>query len=420
MSSTRNPSPAWKQPPPGRGKLRLTREGWFWLGASLLLLLTGQLKGINLVALLGCLLLALWVLNWLSASRRLRGLEGQRFLEGPVFANTPAPLEVAIHNAGRWGQPGLILEDRGPEPGAAWTIPLLARRTTGRFHREITFCRRGRNAAGPLLVSTTLPLGLMRRSLVLVPEQEIVVLPELGRLHRGQLRRQLIQPGHTFGRTKLRARRHPTAQADLHGLRDFRSGDSPRWIHWRTTARRGELMVREFEEMATDNLILILDPAVKEIKDQESRMENGGPDISVRLAGQECPAHNPRSGLLETAIAMAATICWEWCRQTGDRLVLAVAGAEPVVLAGTTGRDLALRLLECLAVVEEQAPADGQPLVERLVAAELPPAPVLLLSAGPSALESVLTEGLRRPVVCVDVADPLGQDFFEREGTHAP
>jgi uncharacterized protein (DUF58 family) len=387
MSSTRNQLPARKPSPPGRGKLRLTREGWIWLGASLLLLLTGQLKGINLVALLGCLLLALWVLNWLSASRRLRGLEGQRFLDGPVFANTPSSVEVAIHNVGRGTQVGLILEDKGPEPGAGWTIPLLAGRTTGRFHREITFRHRGRHAAGPLVVSTTLPLGLTRRNLVLVPKEEIVVLPELGRLHRGRLRRHLIQPGHTFGRTKLRARRHPTAQADLHGLRDFRSGDSPRWIHWRTTARRGELMIREFEEMATDNLILILDP---------------------------------RSAVLETSIAMAATICWEWCRQTGDRLVLAVAGPEPVVLAGTTGRDLALRLLECLAVVEEQAPSDGQPLVEHLLAVELPPAPVLLLSAGPSALESVLTEGLRRPVFWVDVADPQGQDFFEKEGTDVP
>ena len=40
----------------------------------------------------------------------------------------------------------------------------------------------------------------------------------------------------------------------------FRPGDSRRHIHWRTTARRGTLMVREFEDWPSDNLILLVDP----------------------------------------------------------------------------------------------------------------------------------------------------------------
>jgi uncharacterized protein (DUF58 family) len=378
----------------------------YWLVASVLLLIPGQYKGINLVTLLGCLLLALWVVNWLSAWKRLRGLAGQLIVDGPVFAGTPFFLEVEIDNTQRRAQPGLLLEARWPEPGMAWSLPLLPGKVARRFHREITFRHRGRMSAGPLVVSTTLPLGLARRNVVLAPEQEILVLPPLGVLHRGRLRRHLTQTGQALGRTKLRARRHPTAQADLHGLRDFRSGDSPRWIHWRTTARTGELMVREFEEMPTDNLILILDPTPLS---ETTPSAIGRPGASLRSSPE-----------LEETIGMAATICWEWCRQTGDRLVLAVAGPEPVVLSGTTGRGLALRLLERLAVLEEQPRSDGQALLERLVAAELPPAPVLLLSAGPSGLGNLLTEGLRRPVVAVNVVDPLSQSFYEREGTHVP
>src|SRR5262249_40475198 len=107
---------------------------------------------------------------------------------------------------------------------------------------------------------TGYPFGLARRRVTLVPGQEVVVLPALGRLHRGRLRRFLAQTSQTIGRDLQSARRHPTAQTEFHGLRAFRSGDSPRWIHWRTTARRGELMVREFEDTPTDNLILVLDP----------------------------------------------------------------------------------------------------------------------------------------------------------------
>ena len=59
-----------------------------------------------------------------------------------------------------------------------------------------------------------------------------------------------------MGQARTVPRRHPAAQTDFHGLRTFQPADSPRWIHWRTSARRGELMVKEFEETPTDNLIL--------------------------------------------------------------------------------------------------------------------------------------------------------------------
>ena len=82
-------------------------------------------------------------------------------------------------------------------------------------------------------------------------------------------------------------------------------------------------MVREFEDEPTDNLLVVLDVCA-----------DPGQDASV----------------IEQAVSLAATICWEWCRQKGDRLALAVGGAEPALIAGVTGEALGLRLLECLAV----------------------------------------------------------------------
>jgi len=60
--------------------------------------------------------------------------------------------------------------------------------------------------------------------------------------------------------SRRRPRVHPTAQAEIHGVRSYRSGDNPRLIHWRTSARRGELMVRELEDVPSDNLLVIVDP----------------------------------------------------------------------------------------------------------------------------------------------------------------
>jgi uncharacterized protein (DUF58 family) len=212
--------------------------------------------------------------------------------------------------------------------------------------------------------------------------EDVLILPRLGRLHRGRLRRLLLSAGPVYVATRRKARRHPTAQAEFHGLRAFRSGDSPRWIHWRTSARCGELMVREFEDVPTDNLILVVDPS----KDEG----------------------------VEAIISFAATVAWDWCRQKGDHFVLAVAGAAPIVLGGTTGSDHALRMLEVLAGLQGEDNPDVMTLVERLAAEPLPPASVLVVSPrDPTPLQAALSHRLHRPALGLGVDQITCGDFYE-------
>src|SRR5206468_4266786 len=150
------------------------------------------------------------------------------------------------------------------------------------------------------------PFGLVRREAGLVPGEEIIVLPQLGRLHRGRLRRLLKQSAPTVGRIRRQLRRHPMAQAEFHGLRAFRSGDSPRLIHWRTSARRGELMVREFEEAPTDNLVLIFDPWLPAGSGRVGECEGASaPSGPPRPQSAHSPSHSPTLSRLEAAISLA-------------------------------------------------------------------------------------------------------------------
>jgi uncharacterized protein (DUF58 family) len=61
---------------------------------------------------------------------------------------------------------------------------------------------------------------------------------------------------------------------DLYGVREYRSGDSLRRIHWKTSARRGELVVREYEPPGLKVLALLLDPepATAAAADQLARL----------------------------------------------------------------------------------------------------------------------------------------------------
>jgi uncharacterized protein (DUF58 family) len=400
--------------------LRIRREGVFWLLGAAVLLLVGLLKGINLITLLGCLMLVLWGLNALLAGRRLRRLSGRRRIAGPVFAGVPAAVSLEVTGLGGRGLPAVRLEDSGPEHGLAWFVPRLPAGQTLRFEEPVTLPARGRYAWGAFAAVSGYPFGLLQRRVTLVPGEERIALPRLGRLHRGRLRRFLGPVGLAAERARREVQRHLSARTEFHGLRAFRSGDSPHWIHWRTSARCGELMVREFADVPVHDLIVVLDPSDVRWSIDDSRLKE---KQAAAIDNRQSTIDN-----LEAAVSLAATVCWEWCRQRGDRCVLAVAGHEPVLVDGRTGPEHALRMLECLALVQAgPAPADADDLAERLARLALPGASVLVVGAAPGALADVLGRHLHRPVARVATSALDGVDFYEgppgpaREGTgHAP
>src|SRR5437868_4224320 len=85
---------------------------------------------------------------------------------------------------------------------------------------------------------------------------------------------------------------------ELFGIREYRPGDSLRRIHWRSSARHGELVVREYEPPGVQTLAIFVDPAPSslEIADQIARI--------------------------------AASEAWD-CIREGGRVVISASGGEP-------------------------------------------------------------------------------------------
>lgn len=373
-------------PQEGRG-WRIGVVGRYWLLLTLVLLAIGAYKGANLLMLLAYLMALVLLANVLAARRSLRGLQSERRLTGPLFAGEPYPVEVQILNTTRKVRRGLLVEDEGPFRTLSWFILRLDGHGRQRLTQNVILSRRGRHAWGPVRVVSGAPFGLVRCCAVLQPGTEVLVLPRRGWLHRGRFRSYLHSRGLLRERIRRRSQAHREAQDELHGLRSFQPGDSPRWIHWRTSARRGELMVREMADLPSENLMVVLDPTP--------------------------PAPGPsQRRIFEGAVSLAATICWEWCRHAGLRLILAVAGSQPVVVDGLTGPTHARRLLEQLALVE-MGPAPGVALLAQLAAAALPPAAVVIVAAGPSALAGPLGPALQRPINSLDASDLAALDFYE-------
>src|SRR5207249_8955043 len=191
-----------------------------------------------------------------------------------------------------------------------------------RLRRDVTLPRRGVYECGPLRATSSYPFGLVQQEVSCGTPDRLVVLPRLGALNVGRLRRWLQHTARPDERNR-RSRRKLAQEVEFHSLRSFRPGDSPRWIHWRTSARRNELMVREFDQGTHYDLVLLVDASVPE----------RGPHF------------------VEEAVSLAATIVWAWTHESGDRVVLGVAGASPAVVAGHGGPKQGEQLLECLAGV---------------------------------------------------------------------
>jgi uncharacterized protein (DUF58 family) len=319
------------------------------------MLAIGILKGINLVIVLGYLLLGLWLVNWILARRSVRGISARRLPRPPLQAGTPIEWTLEIRDSGssfgNW-----ILEERAGEATASWLIVRQGRGAEFRPRVRATFPRRGRHRLEPLTARSSFPFGLVHKSVWLLPPDEVIVLPRPARVDGERLRAWLFRAWAGREAERRKVRRLVDREAEIHGLRDYRTGDSPRRVHWKATARRNRLTVREYEDAAPPRLLLVVDPWQPPRPSAEDRRR------------------------LEDVMSLAAGVCREWRREAGARLVLVLTGPSPRAVDGPPGPATTELQLIALAL-EEGGPASdvALPLAElsRLALA----APALVLSS---------------------------------------
>ena len=90
-----------------------------------------------------------------------------------------------------------------------------------------------------------------------------------------------------------------------------------------------------------------------------------------------------------------------------------------MVLVGVTGPDYVFLMLESLALLAATPPSDPAKFVDSLAGSELPPGPILVVSAYPSGVADELAGRLHRPVARLNVSTGVVADFFERAPLHA-
>ncbi len=344
----------------------LTREGWCYFVMMSVLLIAGLYQQVNLILLVSTLAAGPFLTSWIGSRTLLRRLCVHRRVPGYVFSGDPLVVHYTLENGRRWmAALAMFMEDAlAPVDGAApdWSIaprvffPRVAGRDRSTVRWQTVSPRRGKYSFQDLDLGTRAPFGLVERRVTIPLSDDLLVYPRIGRLTRRwfQLQRQASE--NRMGKRHDRS----SQQEEYHGLRDYRSGDNPRWIHWRTSARRGELMVKEFEQQNEQDLAILIDPWL--------------PRTKVAAELREA---------MEQAVSFAATVCLETCRRQGRRLILGWTGATPEVCQGHASVKLLHELLERLALLRPATEGTLAELIDVLPSSVLRDSLLVIVSTRP-------------------------------------
>lgn len=348
-------------------RLRWTREGVIYFCVWVGLLWVGLHQQINLILLIAGLAAGPMVASIFVSAGMLRKLRISRRVPSYVFSGDPLTIDYALVNDRRLTAAlALILTDEMTPEDRSITgpsgmmptafFPRVPGRSKARVRWQGVAPRRGKYRFKTLDLTTRSPFGLLERRVAISSPANLTVYPTIGQLSR---RWQHIQREATETR---RGSRHDlsTQQQEYHGLRDYRPGDSPRWIHWRTSARLGQPMVKEFEQQHEQDLAILLDPWLPRTKVTPDQRE-----------------------ALELAIKFAASVCFETCRHPGRRILLGWTGPSPGVRQGPASVKLLHEMLEQLATVGPAQEGSLSGLLDVIPASSLRESYLIVVSTRP-------------------------------------
>ena len=235
----------------------LTTRGRSFIAAGVTAIACAFVLGERDLLRAGVLILTLPMLSALVVSRTRYRLSCTRRAEpSRLPVGHEAQVGIVLQNVSRLPTGILLVEDQVP-----YTLGDRARFVVDRIEagggREMVYRIRadvrGRYQVGPLLVRLADPFGLVELARSFTTSSRLTVTPPIVPLPHGRL------TGSWTGGGDSRARTISTAGEDDVAPREYRHGDDLRRVHWRSTARRGELMVRREEQQWQSRGTLFLD-----------------------------------------------------------------------------------------------------------------------------------------------------------------
>lgn len=313
----------------------------------------------------------------------LRRLELHRVLPELAVVGQPTTIIYQFHNGKRfWPSLSVALAELdGAEAFSRQPQSYMLHAAAGNTATvpvEVLPKRRGLHELERYQVSTSFPFGFIKRAVERRQKDLILICPAIGKVDPKLL--AMCRSADTTGPT-MRPRRG--GQDEFYGVKEFRSGESPRSIYWRRSARTGVLVAKEMTQVSPPRLLLVVDTYVDPVK-----------RTLEAQAG------------VERAIAMAASVASQ-ALEGGMSVGLFCWSGEWTMLAPARGKRHRRDLLAVLARLPLNVTQTAQTLLDRSrEATESGVTPLLLTS---QTLNVGLSDQLRSGLVVASASDQSRQ-----------
>jgi uncharacterized protein (DUF58 family) len=318
-------------------KLKLTREGKYFVGITFGVGLAAINTGNNLLYLLLGMLLALIIVSGILSELSLRRLTVVRRLPARAQVGRAHLVEIEVYNhKARVPSYAIEIEDlRAAQPADKRCFFLKISPCSAQVaaYRR-TPARRGRDRHVGFRVATRFPFGLFEKSRELAADGELIIYPAVD-----PVRLAPEQPGPWSGGAAAPSRGFGD---ELLGVRPMREGDDPRDIYWRKSTVANHPILRERARETRRKVEFTLDPVHPGAAPEE--------DWSV---------------VFERRIRELASLAVAHLRR-GDSVTIRTTRGARVRADNTTGADPVLRFLALVQPVPEQPPPEerGAPTSE--------------------------------------------------------
>ncbi len=319
--------------------LPLTAAGWWLLGLGVVAYLGGWRLGWTELMVLAAAAGVALVFAVPFVLRREALTIHRKLAPATVTVGEPAHLRITVTNRARSAvaAAGTIATEHIAGKPVALSLGGLRPSATRETRLDLPTNRRGVVELGPLTVVKADPLGLLRRDVHQAKVERLEVQP----------RTQVVAPVPTGLAKDLEGPTSgdsPAGDISFHALRDYQFGDDPRHVHWLSTARTGDLMVRHHVDNRLPHVGLVLDT-----RRSSYRFDEPAPD-----ARSHAEADSPG---FETAIEIAGSV-----------LLGSLRSALPVTWAAGQGPARATSPTKIASALTVLDTADESPLPEHAVA----------------------------------------------------
>jgi uncharacterized protein (DUF58 family) len=340
----------------------------------------------------GSWLWSIFSLRGLGFTRSARSLRAQ---VGQIFEE-----RFEVQNQNRFPRLWIEIRDQAPLPGAdgSRVITMLRGKQGRSYLSRVRLVRRGVFPLGPTGIATGDLFGLFPVERTVAEKDSLLVYPMMV-----EVRGFPNPPGLLPGGEALRRRTHQVTP-NAAGVREYTTGDPLNRIHWLSTARRGRLIVKEFELDPLADVWIFLDGALN--------VQAELPQPAIDLYVKDLWSHSGKIPLPpsteEYGISAAASLVRDYLRR-GRAVGFVCAGQHLTLISPDRGGRQLGKILEALALTRAEGDLPLRALIETQVKHMVRGSTVVLITSSTSTevalmVDFLLQRGLKPIVVIIDAS----------------